>query len=121
MKLLTKKEPRYNTDKLHADLKILKIDDMYELAVLQFVYKCVNGLHVSNFDNYFEARRNLHHHNTRYQYNLQTPLVRTELGRSSTRYKGCLLWNLLNTEEQTACSIRVFKKVMFDKFLSCYH
>ena len=65
MKLLLKKEYTYNTDTLHKDLNILKVDDIHRHATLQFVYNCLSGKIITNFDNYFKDRTNVHNHNTR--------------------------------------------------------
>lgn len=120
MKLLTKKDISYNTQRLHVDLNILKVEDMYKLATLKFVYKCFREQHIPNFDKYFETRNVVHNHDTRQTHQLHTPAIRTDIGRSTTRYTGCLLWNSLNQEELNSSSLYVFKKNVFKKIIQSY-
>ena len=49
LKLLTKKDRRYSTNKLHIDLNILKVKHIYEMSVLTFVHGCVRGIPIDSF------------------------------------------------------------------------
>ena len=53
MKLLTNKDRMYGTVKLHNELDILQIQDIFETSVLNFVFKCVKDVPIEPFKKLF--------------------------------------------------------------------
>merc|ERR1711888_314253 len=65
LKVLTGKPYRYFTNKLHNELKLLKIEDLYKQAILTFVHKFQNNKLPIVFDSYFTSFSEIHNINTR--------------------------------------------------------
>ena len=93
LKLLTKKDRRYSTNKLHTDLNILKIKHIYEMSVLTFVHRCVRGIPIDSFKNYYEFRGDTHNYSLRNNEDLSSNQVRSNMGANTTHSVGAKLWN----------------------------
>ena len=91
LKLLTKRERRYSTNKLHKSLNILKVKHVYETSVLMFVYGCIKA--IAPFKNYFDIRGRAHNYNLRNNKDLATNQIRANMGTHSTHTVGAKLWN----------------------------
>ena len=120
MKLLTKKEYRYDTNQLHSELNILKIKDIYKTGILSFVHNCVHGEPIEAFRNYFTSRDHIHTHNTRNSHHLITNRIKTEVGRSSTHYMGAILWNNLGMDLVQITDKHKFRKAVQYHFKLSY-
>ena len=64
------KPPGYNgplasTDPLFKDLNILKIEDIYKLRTLQFIYDCLNGISPKQFKSWFKLIKDVHKYRIR--------------------------------------------------------
>ena len=121
MKLLLNKEPTYSTDKLHKELRILKVSDIHRKFTLQFIYKCLSGDIITNFVNYFTRRENMHIHDTSYRHKIQKPKIKTEMGRSTTQFTAAKLWNLLPEDIKRCSRDYRFKQRNFTSMLSKYN
>ena len=84
LKVLTKSNYRHSTDKLHKDLDILKVKDLYKSSLHHFVYNCVKGSPINPFKNYFAHRSDQHDYNLRNNDDLN-PLERPS--RQPHRYQ----------------------------------
>ena len=111
---------RTDTNKMHAELKLLKVKDIYNVSVLKFTYESVNKCSIIQFQNYFHHHNSLHTHNTRNDNNLYTHRVRTKYGESTLKYTGTQLWNSLARDIQQSKSIFVFKRSLKDKYINSY-
>ena len=56
LKVLTKKNYRYSTNKLHNELKILKVEDLVDQEILTFVFNFKNNKLPHIFSSYFKFR-----------------------------------------------------------------
>ena len=82
----------YSTNKLHNDLELLKINDIYELEVLSFLYNCVNRNVPDALRNYFTMLSDTHNVNTRNKNHiLRDPCLKSKTGRVSVKQKGITL------------------------------
>ena len=120
MKVLTKRPPRYSTNKLHLDLNILQIKDIYESSLLHFTHNCIYGKPIENFKNFFTFRQNIHDHNTRQKRHLTTHTINTEMGRTTTHFMGATLWNALPETITEVNTIKAFKRQLFKFLISKY-
>ena len=59
MKLLTNKDRMYGTVKLHNELDILQIQDIFETSVLNFVFKCVKDVPIEPFKTILHSDMNI--------------------------------------------------------------
>ena len=120
LKILLKKDYMFSTNRLHRELRILKVQDIYRHSTLQFVYKCVNGKIITKFKKYFKKREDIHNHTTRNIHRLETPQINTEVGRSQTNYTGAVMWNNLESYLVASKTENSFKKNIFNNFLTKY-
>ena len=84
---VTKSAYTAHTEHLHKEYNILKVQDMYQLAILKFYCKLVNN-NLPQYFNAFTPKFSVGHIN----YNLrnptrQLPTIRHEFPRQSLRYK----------------------------------
>ena len=94
LKVLTEKPYRYRTNKLHNELKILKVEDLYKQEILTFVHNYKNNKLPPVFDSYFTSFSNIHDINTRNRdTNFILPRVSSNLGSTSISFEGAVLWN----------------------------
>ena len=86
LRVLTKKEYTYSTDKLHKDLDILKVRDLHEQEVLSFTYKFVNKSIPNAMKEHFTMVSDIHNVNTRNRnYNIKDPCFKSKIGKLSNK------------------------------------
>ena len=120
LKVLTKKEYRYSTNLLHTDLNILKVEDIHKHALLHFVYKSHVHKNITNFENYFITRGEIHGLNLRNNADLDAVQIRREHGRSTVQRTGSVFWNEISEEVKNSVSENIFKKNLFKELISKY-
>ena len=120
LKVLTKSNYRHSTDKLHKDLDILKLKDIYKSSLLHFVYNCVKGSPIDPFKNYFTHRSDQHDYNLRNNDDLTRRNVSLNMGQSTTHYTGATLWNDLPDNLTDIKTIGSFKRGLKNHFLQNY-
>ena len=119
LRVLTKKGPMYSTNKIHNDLDLLKINDIYESEILSFFYNCVNKNVPKALGNYFTIMGDTHNFNTRNKkYILRDPCFKSKIGRLSVKQKGVQLWNKMDKSLKLSESSKVFRKNYKDTVLS---
>ena len=111
----------YGSVPLHNDLKIFKIKDMYEIALLKFVYKCIHGKTIDAFTNFFSLRGSAHGYNTRGLYTITRHRIHTEIGRSSPSFSAATLWNNLSDNCKSCKTISNFKKTLSIEYRNKYY
>ena len=83
---------------LFKNLKIMKIESIYKMKILTFVYKCLNNNSYSKFANWFHKINNAYDYITRSSSNQNLVLPRartTNYGIKSIKFNGVKLWNEL--------------------------
>ena len=93
MKVLTKNNRLYPTNDLHANNKILKINEIYKMKILLFVHDCLNKNIIPLFHNYFQLQTLFHNYQTRNTYLVKQPRAKTNMYHSSIKCAGASLWN----------------------------
>ena len=111
LRILAKKHYMYPTNRLHNELKILKVEDLVDQELLTFTFNFRNERLPPKFDNYFSFRSNLQKIQTRNIKNhMITPIARTNYGEQTVKVKGSLLWNQLPTSLSTLSNVKLFRK-----------
>ena len=105
-------KPRTPTKQLFIDLDILTVDGIFHYAVGLFMYKFVNGMLPSTFDDMFRYVNDIHGHFTRTSANLFVPFYRTSRGQKLISYFGPSTWNYIMANINTDCAISTFKKLL---------
>ena len=118
LKVLTGKPYRYCTNKLHNELKLLKIEDLYKQTILTFVHKFQNNKLPFVFDSYFTSFSEIHNINTRNRNNnFIVPRVTSRLGSTNISFVGAVSWNNLDRISKEIESEKSFRKSFKDTVL----
>ena len=104
-------------------LKILKLNDMINHEILKFVYKSLNGLSPSHFQNYFQLSNTVHSHETRQAAGgdiFQSVRNTFLYGLRSIKYYGAKLWNGIPTFIEMSVSFNIFKSKLKEFLINGY-
>jgi hypothetical protein len=118
LRILTKKNRLYSTDKLHTELNILKVKDVYKKAILGFVYSCVMEDPIPAFTTYYSTQHN--RYNTRNANDLTTFRSKTNWGQTTIHSTGARLWNSLPSEAKKTNSKYAFRKLLQNQYIELY-
>ena len=100
----------YPTNKLHNELKILKVKDLVIQEILTFVSNFKNNKLPNVFQNYFKWRQANQHIQTRNIANHMLTLApQLNYGARTVRSKGPKLWNQLPPSLSTLTSTKIFR------------
>ena len=93
---------RYNdhTSSHFQMLGSLKLDDLYKLRILTFMY---------NNKNLFSTNSDIHPHLTRHRNDIVLPRYRRARSQSSWMYQGAIIWNNLTGNLKALNTIGIFK------------
>jgi hypothetical protein len=93
-------------------MNILKLTDLYDLHLLQFMYNFVNANLSASLLNIFEYQRDIHEHLTRHSNDPRGPNSKSETMNRSFMCKGPKLWTELVSDLKNSQTKRIFKKRM---------
>ena len=98
-------------------LKIYQINSLYKLETIKFMKLLNEGKLPAEFNSFAEPIN--HHHQTRLssELNYRLPHVRTDLGKSSIKFKGIQCWNDM-PEELKILNGNIFKNRLKTYILS---
>ena len=94
---------------IFKSLKLLNLDNIYLYKVLIFMYKYNQHLLPGIFLNMFHRSDDFHQYNTRQQFFLHEPIIKTELMRKTVRFTGVSLLNIFKQKINFNCSFVTFK------------
>ena len=120
LKTLYTKDWKYPTDKLHKELNLLKIQDIFELQIQKFTHKQQLDLLPSIFQNYFKLRCDVHNINTRQANDLHLPKFKTETGKKLVKYYGTMIYGNLDNSIKNLKSIASFAKHIKSMIMNKY-
>ena len=88
------------------------LETMYKLRLTEFVFKCLKGYTVMEFEDLFLQRNSGRRRNE----NIILPRPETNFIRNSICFRGAIAWNALTNEETRAKTLKEFKRclVKFD-------
>ena len=98
-----------HTDPLFVDCKVLKIGDLYQFNLGQFMYNYNRETLPNVFDAMFLKNQSIHNYPTRRSNELHLPLCRTVFAQNTFIYNGPKFWNSLNDEIKASPSLNSFK------------
>ena len=118
LKVLTFRNYRYSTNKLHNDFDILKVNDIINQEILTFVHEYINNRLPSIFDEYFTHRFTIDTYITsERKIWFITPRFYTDTGGDAIKVKGAQLWNGLKLDIKPNISNKFFRKAFKDSVL----
>ena len=121
LKILTFKPRRYSTNGLFSSLSLLKISDIHYLRFCTLLYKYVNNMLSSVFNNIFNPlsahSTGMHTRNNKY---FTTTKQNNKFGHLTLSNYGCKLWQMIPLSIRSSSSPNVFKKNFKKKLLQEY-
>ena len=120
LKVLFKRPFRTPTNELHNEFRLFKVEDIYRMNILKFVYSSVTKQSIDQFHGYYKFQRTIHDHDTRQQTLLYWKRPRTSFGDNMIKHVGATLWNSLDPAIHTSKSIHIFKRLVKNSLSSKY-
>ena len=125
IRLIAKQKYNAHTDPLFKKFKLLKIDDIFKMQSLKFLYKQKKGKTPRYFDNIFDNhQRNVtHNYNTRNRNMLHPVRTNRETTKNTIRYSTPLLFAELSENlklQVTTLSLNSFKSSLKKAYLDSY-
>ena len=110
LKVISGKEPRFPTNELHDEFKLLLVKDIANQEILAFVHNYFSNSLPPVFDGYFETLASNHNRNTRNGQNLiRIADHKTNITASATKIQGAKLWNKLDNNLKNITKVKQFK------------
>ena len=108
LKVLSEKNYRYPTEKLHKELELLLVEDLAKQELLTFVHNYFSNNLPPVFDNYFDSFD--HQYNTRNGSNtIRLKTHATQMAASSVLVKSAKLWNNLDVDCKSITTRKDFR------------
>ena len=106
---------------LYIKYNLLKVEDIFKLEVIKFMYKWSKGNLPPTFNNYFNTIDNMHKHNTRYSKNnyFMSRKV-TKVGMGALDYIGVRLWREVPADLKKISFCNTFARHMKRYFVKKY-
>ena len=98
---------------IFSNLKISKLQDLFQLKLLSFVYDCINKISPSYFHSFFELEDSVHRYCTRQANKNNTFLTQRntlQYGLRSVRYHGAKCWNDIPVAIKNTPSANTFRR-----------
>ena len=108
LKLLAGKKYRESSTALHRQLGILKVEELYQLNVLIFVYKQQNKKLPIIFENLYKQNCSMRERITRQDTNIYVNNYKTTFGEKTLQVTGAKLWNKLPDSIRNSSSLGFF-------------
>ena len=86
-------KPRTSTDDLFRNLNIMKLDEINIFLIAQLMHKQYTADVIPVFQNMFITNSDIHSYETRQSNHLNIPLCHKNIGKTSIRYRGAIIWN----------------------------
>jgi hypothetical protein len=110
LKILFSKDYMTPTLELHKEIKILMMQDIYNVNIAKFVYKHQNNLLPTIFEPYFNNNNEIHQHNTRHCTQIHRKNHSKTSGQKTVKNKGAIIWNTLPKTNTKCKTIKNFSK-----------
>jgi len=113
---------QYNahTNHLFQKMKILKLNELYDLQVSTFMFKYMNSLIPNPLKTLFVLNKQLHSYNTRNRNNPIVPMHRTELGKKCVAHMGPIIWNKVPDNIKETKTLKSFRSLLKISLLKRY-
>ena len=113
VRIISHVKPRNSAGPLYKALNIMKFEDINAYLIGNFMYRHSQCKVPELFHTFFVKNKDSHDHVTRSAQHFHIPCVKSDLGKTGTRYRGAVVWNLiLQDGTNTDVSEAVFKKCL---------
>ena len=108
LKVLSNKNYRHPTEKLHKEFELLLVEDLAKQELLTFVHNYFSNSLPPVFEDYFDSFD--HPYKTRYRHNtIRLKMHNSNLAAASVRVNGAKEWNKLNKRYKTITNRKNFR------------
>ena len=97
------------TSNLFKTSNILKLKDIHQYQVCQFMFLIDHKTISRNILNKFEKSQNIHHHNTRQGNFFRPQIIKIDVARRSILHHGHKMWLALSNKTRQSTSVNSFK------------
>ena len=119
LKVLSNKNYRHPTEKLHKEFKLLLVEDLAKQELLTFAHNYFSNSLPSVFENYFDSFD--HVYETRYGSNtIRLKIHDTEKAAASVLIRGAKRWNELNPCDKTITTRKAFRTKIKSDMINLY-
>ena len=119
LKVLSEKNYRHPTEKLHKEFELLLVEDLAKQELLTFVHNYYSNTLPPVFNDYFDPFN--HPYKTRYGHNtIRLKIHDTEMAAASVLVKGAKLWNKLNASYKTITNRKNFRTKIKSDMIDLY-
>ena len=119
LKVLSGKNYRHPTEKLHKEFELLLVEDLAKQELLTFVHNYFSNSLPPVFNDYFDSFD--HPYITRNGHNtIRLKMHDTEMAAASVLVKGAKLWNKLNASYKTIKNIKNFRTKIKSDMIHLY-
>ncbi len=108
LKILYNRDYLTPTTKLHTDLNLLLVKDIYKINIAKFVFKHQNESLPDIFKDLFTENSNIHSHNTRQSRKLHIDYPKNKFGKLKTKHQGTIIWNAIPPRIQNSNTVKTF-------------
>ena len=120
IRIITNSDYLAHTGILFKRLKILKLNDLYKLQILMYMYKTIESQYDSKLLAVLTYQTEIHHYNTRNANMFRLPFYTKTMSRFSLQYQGPSLWNELPLKVKDIPSLCKFRTTLIEMFLADY-
>ena len=120
MCIINKVHYNEHTSPLFKKTKIIKLDDLYQYNVANYMFKYNTGVLPTSLNRMFKTNKSFHQYNTRNRNNPCIPLSKYSISSKSLRHKGPQIWNRIPVNLRSIKSARSFKCKLKQNMLSKY-
>ena len=100
------------TNNLYYKIKLLKVEDLFNLEIGKFMFKLNNNLLPKPFKPYFKSVNSIHSHNTRNVDKLFIPRLNKKIGQKSLSFLGSKTWNNITKKIRGKKTLKILQKNM---------
>lgn len=101
-----------HSNPLFLQLNMLKLDDIYHIETLKFMYQYINGSLPISLCNIFKHTSSIHTYNTRQACDIRPYHPKTNISRNSLLCKGPKFWNDIPTETKEKRTTKHFTSTL---------
>ena len=120
LRIINKAQYNAHTNSLFHIMKILKIDELYELQVAKTMYRNNISKLPQPLQKLFTPHTQMHNYNTRNKDNPLVPLHRLAIDQNSIARMGPLIWTEIPKEVKNSLSLNTLKFKFKKKLLARY-
>ena len=109
---------------MDKEIGVIRFKDINKYLIGRFMFRFCNANVPVLVHSYFQRNNEFHNYQTRTASHLHIPSMKTDLGQTSIRYRGALIWNGLVTiniddNSSEAFFVKLLKRVI--KSLPLFH